>query len=59
MASDLTVRELAKLASVHPGSIRRLARAGRLPGAYKSVYGNSGFGVVRLEAWHENPILQT
>ena len=31
----------------------------RLVVSPKSVYGNWGYRVVRLEAWHENPILQT
>ena len=35
MSSDLTVKELAHLVGVHPATVRRLARAGRLPGAYK------------------------
>ncbi len=35
MKSDYTVRELAVLLGVHPETLRRLARAGRLSGAYK------------------------
>jgi excisionase family DNA binding protein len=33
--SDYTVRDLAALLGIHPETLRRLARAGRLPGAYK------------------------
>lgn len=35
MTSDLTVQDVAELMGVHPATIRRLARAGRLPGAYR------------------------
>jgi len=35
MKPDLTVQDVAKLTGVHPATVRRLARAGRLPGAYK------------------------
>lgn len=31
---DLTVTDLAKLVKYHPETIRRLARAGKIPGAY-------------------------
>ncbi len=32
---DLTIQDVAALTAVHPETLRRLARAGRLPGAYK------------------------
>ena len=35
MKQDLKVRQLAFLLHVHPATIRRLARAGKLSGAYK------------------------
>ena len=35
MKSDYTVREVAELTGVHPETVRRLARAGWLPGGYK------------------------
>ena len=35
MTADLTVRQVAHLMGVHPATVRRLARAGKLPGAYK------------------------
>ncbi|MCK4376249.1 MAG: helix-turn-helix domain-containing protein [Candidatus Brocadiae bacterium] len=35
MAPDLTVHDVAELTGVHAATVRRLARAGRLPGAYK------------------------
>ena len=35
MEKDYTVGEFAALVCVHPDTVRRLARAGRLPGAYK------------------------
>ncbi len=35
MKPDLTVYDVAKLMGVHPATVRRLTRAGRLPGAYK------------------------
>ena len=35
MKSDYTVHDLAALLGVHAETLRRLARAGRLPGAYK------------------------
>jgi excisionase family DNA binding protein len=35
MKRDLTVQDVAKLTGVHPATVRRLARVGRLPGAYK------------------------
>ena len=35
MKPDLTVHDVAELTGVHPATVRRLARAGRLAGAYK------------------------
>ena len=35
MNRDYTAAELADLAGVHVATVRRLARAGRLPGAYR------------------------
>ena len=35
MQRDLTVRDICRLMELHPDTVRRLARAGRLPGAYK------------------------
>ncbi len=35
MGPDLTVQDVAELTGVHAATVRRLARAGRLPGAYK------------------------
>jgi excisionase family DNA binding protein len=35
MTQDYSVRQLADLVGVHPDTLRRLARAGRLPGAYR------------------------
>ncbi len=35
MKADYTARELARLLHVHPRTVRRLARDGDLPGAYK------------------------
>ena len=35
MNPDLSVRNVSRLLDVHPATVRRLARAGRLPGAYK------------------------
>jgi len=35
MSPDLTVRDVAQLMGLHPATVRRLARAGRLPGAYR------------------------
>ncbi|MFO7958728.1 MAG: helix-turn-helix domain-containing protein [Candidatus Brocadiia bacterium] len=35
MKPDLTVQNVAELMGVHPETVRRLARAGRLSGAYK------------------------
>ncbi len=32
---DQTIQDVATLMAVHPETLRRLARAGRLPGAYK------------------------
>jgi excisionase family DNA binding protein len=35
MKPDLTAAQVAELTGVHPATVRRLARAGRLCGAYK------------------------
>ena len=35
MERDLTLNELAVLTGRHPETLRRLARAGKLPGAYR------------------------
>ncbi len=35
MHTDLTLEELAALIRKHPETVRRLARMGQLPGAYK------------------------
>jgi excisionase family DNA binding protein len=35
MRPDLTVQNVAELMGVHPETVRRLARAGRLAGGYK------------------------
>ena len=35
MKPDLTAEDVARLAGVHTATVRRLARAGRLPGAYR------------------------
>lgn len=32
---DLTIRELAEVAGLHVETVRRLARLGRIPGAYR------------------------
>jgi len=35
MTPDLSVRHVSAVMGVHPATVRRLARAGRLAGAYK------------------------
>ena len=35
MTRDLSIRELAALTGRHPETLRRLARLGRVPGAYR------------------------
>jgi excisionase family DNA binding protein len=35
MRPDFTVQDVADLMGIHPATVRRLARAGRLSGAYK------------------------
>ncbi len=35
MKPDLTVHDVAELTGVHPATVRRLARQGRLPGGYR------------------------
>jgi excisionase family DNA binding protein len=35
MSKDLTIQELARIVGRHPETLRRLARMGELPGAYR------------------------
>ena len=35
MMPDLTAKDVAELMAVHPETVKRLARLGRLPGAYR------------------------
>ncbi|HUT10557.1 MAG TPA: helix-turn-helix domain-containing protein [Thermoguttaceae bacterium] len=35
MSKDLTIHDLAKVVGRHPETLRRLARTGKLPGAYR------------------------
>ena len=46
----LTCRELADIMKLHPFSVARLARQGRIPGAFR-FGGEWRFPTVRLMAW--------
>ena len=35
MTKDLTLKELAEITGCHPETLRRLARAGNIPGIYR------------------------